>query len=370
MYGIQSPFTGEVLYPPSGSAWRLGQDRNLEALRGWGARFVLRQLDDAERRAALIGVPLAEVPDVQAIMLDEPLDTARTKAHEVLEHGVWPRVFFLKQGYGRPRLKKYLSELQEGYVPTTFWASDDFSTPHELGPISWSHKESGHSQQGVDELTAIVGPGHEFKTVKPLKLFRRLIQIWCPADGLILDPFAGTGTAGHAALELDAEGGQRQFILIEQGRPDRGDSYARSLSANRLQRVVTGEWASGPRPALGGGFRFAALDKKVDADALMSMEREDLADTIIASHFDGPAGRRNTLINVPPADGYKYLVARNAEGEGLFLIWNGTKGNRRSTRPARRRRGGRNLRRGTTYTRASTGSRRAMSCSTKSLTAS
>lgn len=330
VYGIQNPFTGEVLYPPPGSAWRLEQSRNLEYLRGWGCDYELRDLDDANTRAAAIGIPVIEVPNVQAIMLAEPLESAKNKAQEILDDGVWPRLFFLKKGHGRPRRKKYVRELQQGIVPTTYWADEDFDTPLEVGPVSWPHKISGHSQQGVDELTAIVGEGHEFKTVKPLKLFKQIIGIWCPPGGLVLDPFAGSGTTGHAVLSLDHqhENPSRRFILIEQGRPDRGDSYARSLTAGRLARVVSGNWAT-PKAAsaLGGGYRFATLDKKVDAAALLSMERDELADTIIASHFDAGRRRRDVLVTIPPNAGYKHLVARNAANEGFFLIWSGPNGN-------------------------------------------
>jgi adenine-specific DNA-methyltransferase len=97
------------------------------------------------------------------------------------------------------------------------------------GSMSWDHEQSGHSQTGFNELNALVGKGHGFTTVKPLKLFRKIVQIWCPRKGIVLDPFAGSGTAGHAVLESNAsEDADRRFILIEQGRPERGDPYARS----------------------------------------------------------------------------------------------------------------------------------------------
>lgn len=329
VYGIQNPFTGEILYPPAGSAWRLGQDNNLEYLQGWGCQFGLRDIDDANVRAAVIGVRVDEVPDVKAIVLLEPPETAQAKAQLVLDEGVWPRLFFLGKGRGRPRRKKYLKELQRGIVPTTFWATEDFDTPEELGPVSWSHAISGHSQQGVDELTAIVGEGHGFKTVKPMKLIKRIVEIWCPPDGLVMDPFAGSGTTGHVVLAMNHElEASRRFILIEQGRPDRGDSYARSLTADRLTRVVSGNWhGQEAKSPLGGGFRFATLDKKVDAEALLSMEREELADTIIASHFDAGRHHRDVLVDMPENTSYKHLVARNADNEGYFLIWGGPRSN-------------------------------------------
>ncbi len=219
VYGIQSPFTGEVHYPPPGSAWRQGQDRNLEQIQGWGCKYKLVDLKDSKERAAIIGIAASDVPDVKAIMLAEPQTKALKKAQAILERGVWPKFFFLARGKGRPRLKKYLSELQKGLVPTTYWAGDDIDVANSkyeaVDAISWPHQVSGHSQQGVKELTDIVGPGHEFKTVKPLKLFKKIIQIWCPTDGVVLDPFAGSGTTGHAVLDLNHDGSaNRRFILI------------------------------------------------------------------------------------------------------------------------------------------------------------
>jgi adenine-specific DNA-methyltransferase len=330
VYGIQSPFTGELLYPPPGSAWRQGQDRNLEQLQEWGVRFVLRDCDDAAKRAELIGVPVEEVPDVKAIVLAGSVAAARKKVEKRQAEGPWPKFYFLSKGKGRPRLKKYLHELQPGFVPRTYWADDDIDVP-ELGQtvvdvVSWPHPISGHSQQGVNELTAIVGPGHEFKTVKPVKLFKKLCQIWLPKDGVVLDPFAGSGTTGHAVLDLNAEDeGSRRFILIEQGRPERGDSYARTLTKDRLKRVITGEWVSKTTAPRDAGFTFVRLGKRVDATALLQMERDEMVDTVIASHFDANRRRGDQLIRLERQyKPYQYLVARNADNEGFFLVWDGS----------------------------------------------
>jgi adenine-specific DNA-methyltransferase len=224
--------------------------------------------------------------------------------------------------------------VKSGKIPETFWAGDemgsDDSDPEALGSISWAYQESGRSSDGAAELTALVGADHGFETVKPLKLFRKLLTIWCPPDGLVLDPFAGSGTSGHAVLELNASSdATRRFILIEQGRPDKGDSYARSLTADRLRRAIEGDWVTPKNitpPVLGGGFRFASLGKKVDAQALLSMEREELTDTIIGSHFDADQRRRESLVTFAANPKYRYLVARNANDEGFFLIWNGSQG--------------------------------------------
>ncbi len=329
VYAIQNPFTGRLHYPQDGRCWRNERAKMKAAVDAWGLTYEDVDIKDGLRPALIIkGVKNPKKPNPKT---DPLLQDARASALARREQGNWPRFFWRsdrsrRPGAGELRSKTYASDVAEGVVPTTFWADDDFEPLH-LDAVSWNHEQSGTSDTGQRELNAVVGRGHGFETVKPLMLFKKIISIWCPSDGLVLDPFAGSGTTGHAVLDFNKHtGSTRRFILIEQGRPERDDSYARTLCADRLQRVVRGEWVGGARAALGGGYRFMALDKKVDAAALLSMERDEMTDTVIASHFDATRRRGTGLCRYPPGQ-YKYLVARNTDDEGFFLIWEGTGGN-------------------------------------------
>ena len=155
----------------------------------------------------------------------------------------------------------------------------------------------------------------------------KILQIWCPPDGTVVDPFAGSGTTGHAVLALNSmTGSNRRFILIEQGRPERGDSYARTLTADRLKRAVTGEWVKGSGTPLGGGFEFRQLTKHIDAPALLQMEREEMVDTVVSSYFDSSRRRGPNLLRCADTS-YTYLVAKNSDEEGFYLVWGGPDGN-------------------------------------------
>jgi len=328
VYGIQSPFTGEVQYPPSGKCWRSPQSDVLRWLADWDVEYELRTVDDAKTRADIIGVKPEDVRPVKAVMLKTPLPEAAKAAQARLEGGNWSKITFGLKGKGRPQQKKYLEDVKQGRVPMTYWADDDLDEePDVLGSVSWDHEESGHSQTGVTELTNIVGSGHGFETVKPMKLMTKLIQIWCPPNGTVLDPFAGSGTTGHAVLKLNSDQeADRRFILIEQGRPENGDSYAKTLTVDRLRRVIDGDWASKKKHApLGSGFTFKTLEKRVDAVTLLLMERDEMIDTVIASH----TGNRRSAVLIPVGDDqpYKYLVAKNANNEGIYLVWAGADSN-------------------------------------------
>lgn len=53
-----------------------------------------------------------------------------------------------------------------------------------------------------------------FNTQKPVALIKRILLSTTTRDSIVLDFFAGSGTTGHAVLELNKEdGGNRQFIL-------------------------------------------------------------------------------------------------------------------------------------------------------------
>lgn len=326
VYAIQSPFTGQLHYPAEGRCWANEKRFMRGWLEEWGSPYVEKDLGDAKAKALVLKGARITCSDGPPIPdpTDPVVKRASKRAREVYEARLWPRLYFTDGGEGGPRLKRYLEDIKKGVVATTYWSDEDYEEPFVSGPVSWDHEQSGHTQAGIRELDAIVGKGHGFQTVKPLKLFTKIIQLWCPPGGLVIDPFAGSGTTGHAVLMLNAvAGSKRRFILVEQGRPERGDAYARSLTAERLRRVIDGQWANGHRTPLGGGFRFCSLQKKVDARALLGMERDEMTDTVIASHFD--ANRRGGPgLVIMTHEGYDYLVAKNGDEEGFYLVWDGS----------------------------------------------
>ena len=323
VYGIQNPFSGEIQYPPEGRCWAASRARMKKWLEEWGSTYQTADLHDHAPTNALVLTGTTSEGTDPAI-----LEGARIAAEKVRDNEVWPELWFGKAGLGRPNRKRYLEKVKKGIVPMTYWADVDFDAlPEELGSVSWDHETVGHSQTGIRELDAIVGKGHGFETVKPLALIQQIIQLWSPPDGVVLDPFAGSGTVGHAVLALNKHSeADRRFILIEQGRPERGDSYARTLTADRLRRAINGDWANNKGVALPGGFSFKTLTKQVDAKAVLRMERDEMVDTVIASHHDSGRRRGNSLVTFDNLS-YQYLVGRNADGHGFYLIWEGPDAN-------------------------------------------
>lgn len=337
IFAVQSPFTGLLHYPesehepgaipPSASQhWRLSRQEIRSSLERYGVTYEERDLGD--RRGAALVIKRSSVgTGLYDPKKDAALQAARKSALEVRKSGVWPAFHFGdtrdgRAGEGRPALKRYINKVAKGRIPWTFWADEEYETPLEIGAQSWPHDVSGHSQTGLSELDEVVGEGHGFQTVKPLKLIKKIIQIWCPPSGTVLDPYAGSGTTGHAVLQLNNEtGADRRFILIEQGAPENGDKYARTLTWNRLRNAITGE-RPGTRRAepLGGGFEYRLLTKAIDAKTVLTMQRNELIDVVLTSHWEVHNRAAPNLTRIED-NTFQYLVGTDSAGEGYFLIW-------------------------------------------------
>jgi adenine-specific DNA-methyltransferase len=288
-YAIQSPFTGWLHYPNGEYAfegalpekradWTGFSKQEAKAfLEQWRSEYEERNLGEG-RGKALVIKGCAVTLEGYDPEKDEVFREARSRAQARRDEPNWPLLYFRddlqrRPSWGRPRLKNHLETVKQGRVPITYWAEEDYYDPIVLDSQSWGHEESGHSDGAKKELDAIVGTDHGFDTVKPLKLMKKIVQLWCPPGGLVLDPYAGSGTTGHAVLELNYEAGtDRRFILVEQGSPESGDKYARTLMWKRAHNAITGERPSGNgADPLGGGFEFRMLTRQIDAKTVLSV---------------------------------------------------------------------------------------------------
>lgn len=163
--------------------------------------------------------------------------TSQERFRELARDG---RLWFGKRGDSKPSLKQFLSEVRGGRVPSSLW--------------TW--QEVGHTDTAKKELKRILDvSAKDFQTPKPTALIKRCVELVAGPDDLVVDAFAGTGTTGQAVLELNrADGGARRFLLIESGAGD--DRYCHDLTAERLRRVITGDFRAGRAPGTGGGFSF------------------------------------------------------------------------------------------------------------------
>ena len=217
VYAIQHPYTGELFYPPADRHWALEQAKVFAIMQEW-ADYKLEAIDDADIRAQICGESTIEnIPDVMAVLLNEPLESAQKKAVERYNAGCWPTYYFTSKGRGGMRVKTHLDE-NEGKTVTTLWPYD----------------EVGTNTEAKNEIKKLFDGAVPFDTPKPVRLLERILQIATDPDSIILDSFAGSGTTAHAVLNMNKVGGNRKFILIEMM------EYADSITAERVKRVIDG----------------------------------------------------------------------------------------------------------------------------------
>ena len=199
VYAIQHPFTGEMLYPYTGSCWRYQQEDMFKIMNGW-CEYELRELQDADVRAKICGIDAGEVRQgVKAIVLKLPLEESKKQAEFILKRGQWPKFYFTKNGEGGIRRKTYLTEV-DGRMVTNLWP----------------HTEVGHTDEAKKELKALFDGDIPFDTPKPVRLLNRIVQIATDEDSIVLDFFSGSATTAHAVMQHNAsDSAHRKFILVQ-----------------------------------------------------------------------------------------------------------------------------------------------------------
>lgn len=305
-FGIENPMTGVLHYPPAGRHWCWGQDDLIPVLNQWGVAYKKDKLGNC--------------------IVETKAD--RDAARKIFADGPLPQIYFsIKDGSGQPLLKRYRDEVKkEGWTPQTFWPFDevlDDETEQEADPsIALSLDQSGTNRGGKKIVKDILGYEEVFDTVKPLKLTKRMVSLFCPNDGIVLDAFAGSGTSGHAVLEVNKEdNGNRRFVMIERGG---NNNYADRITAERTRRVISGNWAAPQKEtkALGGGFAYYKAGKPISAKYILESKRDDLVDIIMTSHVG------STPISM--SDSYD-IIGKTSAGNAIALVWNPASGEEHGT---------------------------------------
>ena len=157
-------------------------------------------------------------------------------------------IWFGKNGESTPSRKSFLSEIKQGVTPTTLWSYD----------------EVGHNHEASDELKSLF-PSNPFANPKPTRLVKRMMELATSSEeNFMMDYFAGSGTTGHAVIDLNREdGGKRKYILVEMG------EYFDSVLKKRIQKVIYSKDWKGGKPVSREGtshiFKYMKLESYEDA---------------------------------------------------------------------------------------------------------
>lgn len=237
------------------------------------------------------------------------------------------RIWFGKDGNNVPRLKRFLSEVQDGIVPTSLWF----------------HKDVGHNQEGRQEVKKLFDDKGYFDGPKPTRLIKRMLYLATSEEDIVLDFFSGSASTAHAVLDLNKEdGGNRKFIMVQLPEPtdEKSDAHKAGyhtiadIGKERIRRVIgqieaeyTGEidFDADKRPDL--GFRVFKLAPS-NFKAWNSDPDQDLATTLdlFVDHIDPDAEQEDLLYELLLKAGFPLTVPVAAEtiaGKTVFNIGEG-----------------------------------------------
>lgn len=137
---------------------------------------------------------------------------------------------------GRPMLKKFLSEMDDGLTATTWWTHDEVSS----------------NKQASIDLKALLPDVPVFQNPKPEELIARIIELGSQPGDTVLDSFGGSGTTAAVAHKMG-----RRWVMVELG------EHCETHILPRLKKVIDGDDSGGITEAAdwkgGGGFRYYEL---------------------------------------------------------------------------------------------------------------
>lgn len=218
----------------------------------------------------------------------------RFSAETLKKAQVENRVYYGKDGARLPIIKSYLTEVQDGFVPKTWWPAE----------------EVGSNQAAKrDHLRKLLAGVEPFGTPKPEELIHRVIHISTDAGDWVLDSFAGSGTTGAVAHKMG-----RRWIMVELGK------HCHTHIIPRLKKVIDGADAGGITGPLGwkggGGFRYYRIASSL-------LEKDKWGNWVISQEFN-PAMLAEAICKIEgftyaPSDAVYWEHGRSTERDFLYV---------------------------------------------------
>jgi adenine-specific DNA-methyltransferase len=144
----------------------------------------------------------------------------------------------------RPRYKTFYDPYQVDTKPCSSWIESSSVNDRELEEEETEYEtailKSGMNQEGGRVVQSQFG-SKAFAYPKPVSLVRGLARSALSDDSAVIDFFAGSGTTGHAVINLNREdSGSRKYILVEMG------EYFDTVLKPRIAKVIySTDWKDG-----------------------------------------------------------------------------------------------------------------------------
>lgn len=151
--------------------------------------------------------------------------------------------------------------------------------PNEEGilpPTIWTDKKYSATEYGTGVLKSLFGSRNEFSFPKSIFAVEDTLRISLGKanSAWVIDYFAGSGTTGHAIINLNrADSGKRKYILVEQG-----DYFVNVLKPRIQKSVYSTTWKDGKAKKSEHGvshcFKIIKLESYEDTLNNLELKRE------------------------------------------------------------------------------------------------
>jgi len=181
---------------------------------------------------------------------------------------------------------------------------------------------------GANLLREIIGEQNPFLYPKSIHTVEDAIfAAGVREDVICLDYFAGSGTTGHAVINLNREdGGRRKYILVEMG------EYFDTVLVPRIKKVVySKDWKDGKpvsRDGISHAFKVIRLESYEDTLNNLKLKRTEAQQTLLDRHaafredytlrYMLDVESRDSLLNIEVFENpfeYKLDIATGSVGE-------------------------------------------------------
>lgn len=187
---------------------------------------------------------------------------SRNRLEELIKEN---RIWFGEDGNNVPSIKRFLSEVQDGSVPVTWW----------------TREEVGDNQEAIQEMKKILyDVENVFDTPKPVRLMKRIIHLATQSknNSIVLDFFAGSGTTAQAVLEVnDEDDGNRQFIMATNNE----NNICQDSTYPRIERVIN-------------GYKYKGRERELIFEEKITLSKLNRIDEIISNYSNLKDSEKNS----------------------------------------------------------------------------
>lgn len=237
---------------------------------------------------------------------------SKERIERMIEEG---RILFPSKPNGRPREKKFLSELQSSVTGISTWLPSQVSV---------------YTTNGTREVSSLFG-AKVFDFPKPVQLIKFLVNQAAASDDIVMDFFAGSATTAQAVLEASHEDGiKRRYICVQLPEPtgEKTEAYKqgyKTITELALQRIKLAARKLNNAVLDNGVKLFKLTNSGIKA---WNPDRSDLEETLLAhqEHLIEGRSEQDILYELLLKRGIDLAVpveSRQAAGKTIYSIGHG-----------------------------------------------